>query len=691
MGKWLGLVLGWLPLVVMAVSPDTIRLSRIAERQYLYDLATIGQTGMAATGPDGVVVRLTRDIKSHAHRAYWLRVYLQNDTDSAQHGFLYGSDNQVIDVTVLRGIRTERLRMGSMVPTSQWATDESDQYVPVALHPRETVQLLIRVANATSWLPFWTNANRPPVRLSLSVETELSHYRRTMAAYRNNMPEFQYRSWLQGALLFFLIFVGLLYSLYRQRIYRYYMLYVLAGCSFAMLKTRNYTPVGHWLSYFPMLRTHLLESVMWFGLGAYFFFLTELLDLPQHHPKIARWLRRMAWISISYGLLYAAIMLLTNDSGFHQATFWLTRLLLIPVYLGVLIWIQRVVKSPLTGYVLLGNALMALVGILAWLRAGEVILKGVKLPGSVDDLMTVSFAVLLEILVFALAVARRIQLMDQERDAHQRAYILQLEENRRLIAGVNQELEAKVREKTTEIVEANRLLETQRVNQLRTDYEKRIAEIEMLALRSQMNPHFLFNSLNTLEYFILTGEERKASEYLSTFSRLLRMILNHSREEVIALSDELTALRLYLDIEATRFGDDFQYRIDIDEAIDQQRIIIPPLLLQPFAENAIWHGLMQSRQTDKRLYVRVLSPDEQTVVFEVEDNGIGQQQAEKLKRRSSVKRKSYGMEITGQRIELFNRNYPSTIQMRLIDRSTPGGTGTLVQIIYKTDEQYLDA
>ncbi|GAB4000817.1 hypothetical protein GCM10028807_54940 [Spirosoma daeguense] len=495
--------------------------------------------------------------------------------------------------------------------------------------------------------------------------------------------EFQYRSWIQGGLFFFMIFMGLLYSRYRAPIYRYYFLYVLAASIYTLLKMRAYTPLGNWLSQYSFLPNQFSEAVIWCGMGAYLFFLRELLDLPQHHAQAGRLLRRVAWLCIGYGVTYAGICALVDIASLKTITFWLSRLILVPLHIGLLLWVGFRGQSPLKVYVLIGNGLLLVTSILAWLRAGEVILKGVKLPGSVDDLMRISFGVLLEILVFALALAYRIQLLDQEREASGRAYIAQLEENRQLIGKANVELEKQVSVKTDEVLENQRLLELQRETQLRTSFEKRIAELEMLALRSQMNPHFLFNSLNAIEYLVLKGKPNEASLYLSRFSRLLRLILNHSREETIPLADELKALQLYLDIESTRFDDKFRYVIEVDSLVDPASLIIPPMLLQPFAENAIWHGLMPGYQHDKWLSIRIGPNEQGQIVFAIEDNGIGREQARQTK--SITRQKSFGLDITQQRVTLFNQNYPSQIAIQIIDIRADSRTGTLVRITYQPD------
>ncbi|MBC8151275.1 MAG: histidine kinase [Bacteroidetes bacterium] len=637
------------------VRPDTVRLSALTDR-----LSATGRALLAVTDWPTPLVVVQRGANwqpvrpgqlTSTQHAYWLYLWLDNDTDSARTLYGYIADNQTATAYIVAGPRQagprllDSLRTGTLIPTHAWPVAHSDQYIPLRLLARQQVALYVRLANARGWLPALTGSPKPRPRLVLRLETETAHDRMTLGEYRKNSTELLYRSWIQGALLFIALFVGLIYAHYRQPIYGYYWLYVLAGCLFSLLKTRSYTPLGHWLSQAPLLRTYLPETIMWLGLGAYLFFFVDLLNLPLHHPVAARRLRLLGRAFAGFGLLYALVLLLTNDGGVQQAVFWGARYGLLPVYVGLLIWTARRVESPLVNYVLTGNGLMMIVGVLAWLRAGEVLLKDVTLPGGLDNLMTVSFAVLLEISVFALALARRIQLLDRERVAHQQAYIDEIEQ--------------------------------------RTTAEKRIAQVEMLALRSQMNPHFLFNSLNTIEYFVLKGDEANATRYLANFSRLLRLTLNHANENTVRLSEELQGLRLYVDLEATRFGDEFQYTIEADAGIDQEDVLLPPLLLQPFVENAIWHGLRQSPRPDKRLWIRLLVQDEHTLRFEIEDNGIGRRQAADLKSRPANARKSFGLAITQQRIDLFNRTYPARLAVQLLDIDTNGQTGTLIRMTYR--------
>ncbi len=196
-------------------------------------------------------------------------------------------------------------------------------------------------------------------------------------------------------------------------------------------------------------------------------------------------------------------------------------------------------------------------------------------------------------------------------------------------------------------------LEIQRLEgeRAKSALQQRAKELEIQALRSQMNPHFIFNCLNAINRFILGHETEAASDYLTKFSRLMRMIMNHSRHSYISLADEIEVLRLYLDMERLRFKDAFDYRIDVEEELDTDEVRIPPLLVQPFVENAVWHGLMHKEERGS-LSIRIRVKDDLLTCI-VRDNGVGRRRAGMLKSKSAEKHKSMGLQITAERMALL--------------------------------------
>lgn len=215
---------------------------------------------------------------------------------------------------------------------------------------------------------------------------------------------------------------------------------------------------------------------------------------------------------------------------------------------------------------------------------------------------------------------------------------------------------------------------------LKTAFTKRIAKVEMAALRAQMNPHFVFNCLSSINRFILVNEPDEASAYLTKFSRLIRLILDNSRTDKVSLDRELEALRLYIDMEAMRFNDRFEYEIRVSPDVPAEHLELPPLLIQPFVENAIWHGLMHKKEKGK-LSVR-LSKDQQNLNVVVEDNGVGRQRALELKSKSATTQKSHGLQVTAERMELIRELYGLSAETKIEDLYHADGSaaGTRVNI-----------
>ncbi|MFI5187505.1 MAG: two-component regulator propeller domain-containing protein [Chitinophagales bacterium] len=221
----------------------------------------------------------------------------------------------------------------------------------------------------------------------------------------------------------------------------------------------------------------------------------------------------------------------------------------------------------------------------------------------------------------------------------------------------------------------------------RTEKEKQLVELEMQALRSQMNPHFIFNSLNSINMFILENNKLQASEYLSKFSKLIRLILQNSQEAFIPLERELEALQLYLELESLRFENKFEYKIDVDDDVDSTMLKVPPLIIQPYAENAIWHGLMHlpDRQAGKKekghLEIEVYRENE-TLLYKITDNGIGRKKAAEFKSKSASAQKSMGMRITADRIAMLQQQGKTSIIVTdlVLADGNPGGTEVLIKI-----------
>lgn len=195
--------------------------------------------------------------------------------------------------------------------------------------------------------------------------------------------------------------------------------------------------------------------------------------------------------------------------------------------------------------------------------------------------------------------------------------------------------------------------------QEKTHVNQKIAEFKMTALRSQMNPHFIFNAIGSIQHFILANEAKQSYNYLAKFSMLIRNILNNSREEYISLSQEISTLQLYIELEQIRFTNPFKFIIDIDETIDMETYI-PTMLLQPYIENSIWHGLMP--KSSGGILELIIRKADDSLLVTIRDNGVG-----RTVKNTSQKHISKGMSITEQRIETLKATSQKKFNTRIID------------------------
>jgi len=244
-----------------------------------------------------------------------------------------------------------------------------------------------------------------------------------------------------------------------------------------------------------------------------------------------------------------------------------------------------------------------------------------------------------------------------------------------IVIGFLQYRNRQIKRKTNILVQQE---EQEKVNAI---YERNLAQAEILSTRLQINPHFLFNSLNAIKYLIQSEQNQKASKYLIVFSRYTRMVLETSKKHVVTLPEEIQLTRYYLTLESNRFEKDFTYQINDYDEKKLEKAVVPPLLLQPFIENAIWHGLLPSKRDEKILRIEII-PEDKAIKIVIDDNGVGRQN-----KKSVIEEKphdSMGMQITRDRIELYNKSHAAKLHCKVIDKKDekgqPIGTRVILEI-----------
>jgi LytS/YehU family sensor histidine kinase len=281
--------------------------------------------------------------------------------------------------------------------------------------------------------------------------------------------------------------------------------------------------------------------------------------------------------------------------------------------------------------------------------------------------LTISFSAILLFRYMQLRKENAEQAIERERLAKEREI-----EQRQFIETQKTELEKTVRERTLSLKHS---LEELKFMQAQL--------IESEKMTSQMNPHFVFNSLNTIQSYIFNNDKKKANYYLGKFSDLMRKVLDNTSKPRIALAEEVELLRIYLDLEEARFAGEFSSNIEIDAAVDLEETEVPPMLIQPYAENALKHGLLH-QVGPKELQIAVsLSPDGQYVEIAVSDNGIGRARSYEINRRR-INHQSFATKANETRVEVFNRRFNKQITIRTIDKlssdGSAGGTTVIIDI-----------
>jgi LytS/YehU family sensor histidine kinase len=215
----------------------------------------------------------------------------------------------------------------------------------------------------------------------------------------------------------------------------------------------------------------------------------------------------------------------------------------------------------------------------------------------------------------------------------------------------------------------------------------KMAESKFLNLRLQMNPHFLFNSLSSIQHLIVSNQTTRAYKYLTIFSNFLRSLLNYAEKNFIPLDEEIKILSMYVELESLRFDESFHYEITVDDNLSNDIVLVPSLMIQPFAENAIWHGLLH-KDGEKRLSIRFAGDGEEVLLCIIEDNGIGREKAALIKNNniSSMVHESKGIGIISERLLLLQQKTgkPASINF---DDVHPSGTRVTITIPYYNPEE----
>ncbi len=433
---------------------------------------------------------------------------------------------------------------------------------------------------------------------------------------------------LIAILLFLAIFTLLQYFLSLQRYFLYYSFYLFSMMTFAIWGFIHSPYIVHFLSYFPFLAISLRQNFyIILTHFCYFLFIREFLEIKISHPKTDKIIRfLMQSLLVMLGIeIFLTLILKRFDL---EAYFTVFTQIYLSVFGIIILFLIYKIHTKLAIYIKIGSTFLLFAGLfgfisswLNWFPTSSDVLE--YYPNALFN-----FFVLLEIFFFSMGLGY----------------------------------------KTFEIISQ------------KNDLEQAVSLSELNTLRLQINPHFLFNSLNSIKSYIIKNKTDEAADYLTDFSILIRSILQNSKEQVVSLKEEVETLLLYTKFERFRFQNKFEFVYEIDENIDIENVQIPALLLQPYIENAIKHGLA-SKEKNGALKLIIKDLDQEIEII-IDDNGIGRKRAAELKN-SNEGHQSMGMKINEERIKLLNKINDWHISVEIIDKFTSENISDGTKVIMK--------
>jgi sensor histidine kinase YesM len=498
----------------------------------------------------------------------------------------------------------------------------------------------------------------------ISLETSSTFTKSQFDDMVNSRLLFLLLAILTGCLFFISVFAASQYVLYKDRAFPWYIAYTLS----ATLTGLFWIDIRHQFGIFSSFTLDLIFSIFLFLIPVlYTFFIGEMLRLRQQFKK--------GWRLVEFLLIIACLQMViefftirTGKFIFNDYYGYFVSMVPVTVLNLVLLVLTAMSREKVKWFMFCGLVSMLLLWCLPLMLSSLITFKA----GLIDYVIIfVPFYFLLgltiEAICFAFALSYRGKLIYTEKNNLQKQYRSQLQEA--------------LDKRTAELEAQNKILEVQHIEQVKAAFGKKMAEAEMNTLRAQMNPHFIFNCLNSIKLYALENDSNAASEYLTLFSQLIRLVLENSRSEKITLKKELETVELYIKLEAMRFKDKVGYSIAVSPEIDIQYTELPPLLIQPYVENAIWHGLMHKKEGGC-ITIEIGQQENDTLLIDITDNGIGRERAAMYKSKSATSQKSFGLKMTSDRIEIINQIYGIRAEVKVIDLKNDlnYSTGTKVMI-----------
>ena len=529
----------------------------------------------------------------------------------------------------------------------------------LSIPPQQTNTYYVRVIDYhMSVISVRSVVTDPQANMAINYEIAMVH-----------QPLFMIMSILLGCLIFMSLYALYSFLLTRDKAFLYYFLYTFTSSLICFHSIDHRFGMNWFFHYYTTLNSYYPAPLHPALISIFYgFFLLEVVE------RRMRPFRHNFFIFLLFSVLalQQALSMIEAYRGspvFTDNTIYRYGLLPASVLTVVMLITVTRSKAPIKNYLIAGLSSLLCFTILPMLVNFRVLNLSIVADSFVNLFpFWMLLGLSIEAFCFAMALVYRGKLIELT--------------NTKILESYSRDLEAQLAEQTKEIQNQSRQIETQHIRQIEMEFERKLAGSEMMALRSQMNPHFIFNSLNSIKFYTLQNDSIQASEYLTKFARLIRLVLENSQLELVTLKNELEALQLYIELEAMRFKEKLSFIIDVSPEVDVQYVRIPPMVLQPYVENSIWHGLMHKPEGG-RVMIHIRHSSE-SLIIEIADDGIGRARAAELKSKSGDNHKSLGLQVTAERIRMINQRFDTNTQIQIVDLvdsfGQPCGTSVVLKI-----------
>lgn len=462
---------------------------------------------------------------------------------------------------------------------------------------------------------------------------------------------------LTNSFIFIMLLFGILsfvmFGLSKLKIYLFYSLHALMISIYYLNKVpyisdAMYTLIGidglHVLN-------NTVQPLMYYYLTL---FILEFIDPDKKDALGVKMIVYYSKVCLVSSALIFILFYINKDISEHYYNLYRLFTIVYSLFISIYLVTRKDISMRLIGY---SNIILLILGSLAMYNS----LTGIIWAGIAPlDFFTIGMLIFKTGITSALGVKARSNELERLRA---RESLIKLERQAKNKLEVDLQM-IKLREKNSQI-------------------EKDISELELMVLRNQLNPHFLYNSMNTLKLYILNNENLDAAKFIDRFAGLFRKVLNNSRQRLINLEDEVKAMDQYLELEQIRFRNSFDYKISIDQSLDPSFIRIPPMIFQPFLENSINHGISHLSDQEGLIELVIEALDHEYYKVIIKDNGVGREYTKKNKTRRLTNHKSLGTQIIEDRLTAINRLYESSAFFEYTDLYDSKGvpSGTMVEVI----------